>query len=216
MQYSWLKKTKSDSLIVFYSGWGMTESSVALNPRVYDLLIFYDYRDIHLSAQLLEEINAYKVIYIVAWSLGIVPAVLNKELIEATKLIAINGSLFPSDDKYGIPEAIYQGTYENLDKKNLDRFYKRMFEDNKQYEEFKQIHNPVEISQLKEELTAIRGLSTTLTINDKNIFDRVIVSTKDKIFPLNNLNALWDNAILLDKAHYPFFDFKDWLEILNV
>lgn len=216
MQYSWLKKTQSDSLIVFYSGWGMSSNSVILEAGANDLLVFFDYRDIHMSEYLQKEIQAYKTIFVVAWSLGIVPATLNKRLFNVTKFVAVNGSLFPSDDKYGIPEAIYQGTYDNLNMKNLDRFYKRMFVDNEQYERFKNLHAAFEINQLKEELIAIKDLSKELNINDKNIFDRVIVGNKDKIFPLINLKALWDQPALLDKAHYPFFEFKDWMEVLNV
>lgn len=216
MQYSWVKKSEADSLIIFYSGWGMTEGSVALDAGKNDLLVFFDYRDVHMPEHLRDVIKSYKTIFVVAWSLGIVPAVLNKHLFKVAKFVAVNGSIFPSDDRYGIPEAIYQGTHDNLDKKNLDRFYKRMFEDTSQHERFKQMHAEVEIGHLKEELLVIKDLSKTISIEDKNIFDRVILSTKDKIFPLINLQELWSSHALLENSHYPFFDFKDWSEILNV
>ncbi len=215
MQCSWLKKTKADSLIIFYSGWGMQENSVLLDYGVYDFLVFYDYRSINIPLKVIEEINTYKHVYIVAWSLGIVPAVLNHKLIKAKKLIAINGSIFPSDDRYGIPEAIYQGTYNNLDMKNLERFYRRMFAGKEDYEKFSKTQKDIDINQLKEELISIRELSKEVTFKDKNIFKRVIVSVNDKIFPVNNLLDLWREPVVIDKSHYPFFEFTDWQEILN-
>ena len=105
MQYTWLKKSESNDLIIFYSGWGMASTSVSLDVGAYNLLVFSDYRDIAIPEALREEINTYKTIFVVAWSLGIVPAVLNKQLFNVTKFVAVNGSLFPSDDRYGIPEA---------------------------------------------------------------------------------------------------------------
>ena len=44
MKYKWLHKINKQKLILFFNGWGMTESVVAhLIPDDYDVLMFYDY-----------------------------------------------------------------------------------------------------------------------------------------------------------------------------
>ncbi len=215
MKHKWFITGDSSNLIIFYTGWGMGAESVALKSLMSDVLVFYDYRDISIESELINKINQYNHLTIVAWSLGVVPATCNRNLYNADRMIAINGSLFPASDKYGIPEAVYQGTHDNLEENSLGKFIKRMFLSNEHYAKFHIQHNPAQIKDLKDELMSIKEISLGLKYDDKNYFDIIIVCEKDRIFPVDNMMSMWLSPVVLGLGHYPFFEFNTWEELIN-
>lgn len=215
MKYNWVKKTDSARLIVFYTGWGMSELSVNLKLEDYDFLVFYEYTAIDIPINVIKQIEKYKTIFVISWSLGILPAVANKLSFRHDTLIAINGSLLPVSDEFGISEIIYQGTYDNLNEDTLERFYRRMFYSRDEYVRFMNMSEKKKnIEQLRQELMFIKDIK--LLLKDKKKVDKVIISKKDKIFPVQNLMSFWEDYILLEESHYPFFSFESWEEIINV
>lgn len=78
-------------------------------------------------AEIVAAANAYKTIYLYAWSLGVA---LSESLFAAglhpTAAFAVGGTSIPSSDTEGIPAAIYNATCENLDRRNLMKFRCRM------------------------------------------------------------------------------------------
>ena len=45
-------------------------------------------------------------------------------------------------------------------------------------------------------------------------YDRIILSTEDKIIPTKNQSAFWGIEPNLESGHYPFYHFKKWSELL--
>ncbi|MDD4526877.1 MAG: DUF452 family protein [Candidatus Margulisbacteria bacterium] len=215
MQFQWVKQTSADSLIIFYTGWGMQPNSIVLETARNDLLVFYDYTVSEVPDELLKTIKKYKTIFVVAWSLGVVAALLHRGTYQTDQVIAINGSILPIDDAYGISTGVYQGTYDNLDISNLNKFYRRMFTCSEHYAKFHKIQTISEIDKLKQELISIKEFSKEIKIEDNKYFTKVFISKKDKIFPYNNLLLLWDSPIVLDNSHYPFFDYQSWDQLLD-
>ena len=105
MKYKWLNKVNNDDLIVFFNGWGMDESVVShLDFANHDLLMFYNYNSIETDFPFYE-LDKYSTKTLVAWSMGVMTASLFD--INYDYKVAINGTLKPIDNMYGIPVRIY-------------------------------------------------------------------------------------------------------------
>ena len=127
MRYEYIIKGKSNKLVVIFTGWATTPSmwqNMQLNS---DLIIIYDYRDLNIDLSIFD---GYSNIYIFAWSFGVFAA---SKFIEdrhsslpIVYKMAINGTQYPIDDLRGIPSNIFDGTANNLDSRNLRKFYRRI------------------------------------------------------------------------------------------
>lgn len=123
------KQTKAGNgkLLLVFSGW-------AASPEVFrhletepetDLWICHDYRTTEFD---LDALGGYREIRLVAWSLGVWAASLlfAKKPVAFTEAVAINGTTCPVHDEWGIPEAIFRGTLDNLTEEGIRRFNRRM------------------------------------------------------------------------------------------
>ena len=70
------------------------------------------------------------------------------------------------------------------------------------------------IEELKQELISIRDLKVE-TLFD---FKKAILSTKDRIFPIKNMQNYWleqnVEIIEVDKAHYIFDAYENWSDLV--
>jgi biotin synthesis protein BioG len=125
------------------------------------------------------------------------------------KFIAINGSLKPIDDEFGIPKMIYNLTVDNFNELSCSKFMKKISSsvDLKSYV-------TRNLDELKEELIFIRDLK----INNYFEFNNVYISLKDRIFPPKNLINFWQNKnveiVNLETGHYIFDKFKNWSDLV--
>ncbi|MCC8173923.1 MAG: DUF452 family protein, partial [Odoribacter sp.] len=69
MRIGWLNKSSRGRVIIFFTGWGMDVNSVSHLKGEYDVLVIYDYNDISVTN--LPDLNSYKEIYVIAWSMGV-------------------------------------------------------------------------------------------------------------------------------------------------
>ena len=109
MKKFWINKKNNKKLIVFFSGWGMDEKSVShLDFSGFDVLVFFDYRNLQTDENVWHDINAYSEIFLVGWSMGVmISSIFANKICKITKKIAVAGTLKPIDDNYGIPVKIY-------------------------------------------------------------------------------------------------------------
>ena len=136
MKYSFLKKDRKKSLILFFAGWSMdTTPFTGLSQLDCDSVVVYDYTDLSLEKNILD---GYANVFVFAWSFGVYAAAywLQKENVRPTMAVAINGTLSPIDDEQGIPVGVFNGTLENLSEKSLLKFYRRMCQSTEQYTAF--------------------------------------------------------------------------------
>ena len=201
MQYKWLNKKGNKNLIVFFNGWGMSEKAVShLDFTGYDVLTFFDYRNFGIENF---DFSKYEKKVLIAWSMGVYVCNHFFDIFKGfDSFIAINGTQKPIDDVYGIPTAIYNLTVDNFNDLSCAKFMKK-------------ISTNLEPSgrstqELKEELIAIKNLK----IKDYLTFDKVIVSTKDRIIPSKNQLNFWKTAKEIDGAHYFFDQYTSWEELL--
>ncbi len=131
MRYKWLNKEGNNKLILFFNGWGMDEGVVKhLDCEAYDILMFYDYNTLDTDFDW-DLLNIYSEKNLIAWSMGVMvcsclaPS-LTLPLGEGLR-VAINGTLKPIDEEYGIHPKIYDLTIKGFNEKGRDRFIDSMF-----------------------------------------------------------------------------------------
>lgn len=223
MRTVWLNKKNSDELILFFNGWSLDENCIKhLDAGQYDVLMFYDYTILDIEEDILNEIKKYSQVNIISFSMGVWASagVINK-LGNIKETIAINGTLVPVDDNFGIPVKIFNLTLSNLSELTYPKFFKNMFADFKmaQHELHKMPKRSIE--DQREELLAIKDFSLKNNFTHKiSRFDKIIISNNDKIIPAKNQINFWRQrtdlkVIRIDDSHCIFNSFEKWNEILN-
>lgn len=211
-------------LSLFFAGWGMDKRPFGnLACQDMDIMICYDYTDTGFDYRMIER---YGTIMITAWSMGvwaagkIIPGLkaAGKEITRAT---AINGTLLPVNDLYGIPEKIFSGTLEGLSEKTLEKFRRRMCGDTANYELFMSAVPLRSIGSLHGELAAIYKKAASGNSSEdmddtacagiikaecQGNWNDAVICTKDRIFPADNQIRFWTDAgiryELADRTHY--------------
>ncbi|MDD2961347.1 MAG: malonyl-ACP O-methyltransferase BioC [Muribaculaceae bacterium] len=207
MNYDFIIKHNSTSIVLFFAGWGMDSNPFKSIHLDCDFMVIYDYNNFQFDTSILAP---YSNIYIFAWSFGVYSAAqfieTNNSLPICLK-IAINGTMTPIDDEKGIPTGIFDGTYNNLSIQNIQKFNRRICKDNSQYE-LLNINKPQRsLESLKDELGAMKINSLRHPISTKIHWNTVIIGQNDRIFPYKNQVKAWDNncdtIYKTDDAHLP-------------
>ena len=209
MEYKWLNKQNNKQLILFFNGWGMNEDAVRhLAFDDTDVLILYDYNSLEVD---LSEIKKYSEVNVIAWSMGVMAAgiVLKPIIKEINKITVINGTLKPIDDKYGIPQKIYNLTIQHFSDESAEKFAKNMFENGLSHN-FK-LRKPME--NIKNELVSLQKYADTQEVYEF-VPTKIYISKKDKIIPPKHQSAFWGIDTNFEGGHYIFDKFKKWSELL--
>ncbi len=212
MQFNWLNQQNNSTLILFFNGWGMDAGAVnSLSDDGFDLLEINDYS----THKPLPTFQEYDRTILVAWSLGLLAAA--QSGIKADLAIAINGTLRPIDDIFGIPPAIFQGTIDNWHERGRNKFNRRMCGDRETLAYFNCNPPSRSTEAQQQELIAIRNTVQTQP-EPANIFDVAIISSGDRIVPPAAQRAYWEaekTAIIeLNTPHYLFNRWNSWKELV--
>lgn len=235
MQYHWLNKQNNDKLIIFFAGWSFDYKPFEfLNCEDYDVLMVFDYNLCHceesvnstsqshyneITTQTLfarNDILNYKQYYLIAWSMGVFTAYqLRNELPKFDEKIAINGTPFPVDDEFGIPQKPFLLTLRHAKTGLEGKFYQNIFNSEDEFKRY--MKNPVGRS-IESRVEELKSLYDRIKITEKiyePFYDRAIVSSNDKIIPTKNQLNFWQSkAEIIESGHFPFYKFSSWNEIL--
>ena len=177
MRHHWLNRAANDKLIMFFGGWSFDHKPFGfLDCEDYDVVMFYDYTDLSTP-----DIPAYKHVYLVTWSMGVFIAYLLKnQLPQFERKIAINGTPFPVDDNYGIPQKVFDLTLTHARTGLEGKFYRNVMGEN--FERYllspvaRSIENRVKelhaISRHAELVSASQGLHDNATLWETRHFAR--------------------------------------------
>lgn len=212
MQFHWLNKQNNDKLIIFFAGWSFDYKPFEfLSCEDFDVLMLYDYNNFDLP-----EIPQYKEYYLVAWSMGVFAAYqLRGSLPKFTKRLAVNGTPFPVDNEFGIPEKPFLLTLRHAKTGLEGKFYQNIFEKPEEFERYQT--SPVErsIGNRVEELQTLYDKIKVTEKTYETFYDKALVSSGDKIIPFKNQLNFWkEKAEIIESGHFPFYNFKNWNEIL--
>lgn len=215
MQYYWLNKQNNENLIVFFAGWSFDyRPFVHINSEKSDIIMFYDYNDLTVPEFL--DFQNYKNKTLIAWSMGVFIAyILKDKLIKFDRKIAVNGTVYPVDDGFGIPNRMFDLTLKHAEKGLQEKFYKNVFASEEMYQKY--MNNPVErtITNRVYELVFLDKLIKNTNVEyDTNFYDKAIISIYDKIIPAKNQLNFWkDKSVTVETGHFPFYNYESWNEI---
>ncbi len=219
-QFTKHASNNTNKLIIFFAGWGMSHAPFKfLASENSDVLIFFDYTTDEIPIDLPKLLNSYQQIDLIAWSLGVAIAneIMQPYQAQLQTATAINGTIIPIHDNYGIPPAIFSATIDNLLNGGIAGFYRRMCKTAPIRKRFMETPPKREPDNLKKELIALYNKFHNNTPKEC-IFNQAIISTDDKIVPPDNQAGCWQQFnvpySLLKAPHFPFYEWSTWREII--
>ncbi len=221
MEYKWLHKSDSESLILFFNGWSCDEQPFqTMSSGGSDVLMMYDYRDLTLPKQVVETMEQYQTISVIAWSFGVWVAqvALYPLKDKLACVIAVNGTAKPVDKDFGIPAPIAMGTLSGLNERNLQKFQRRMFSTQEHWAQFSRNKPFRPFEEIKNELfLLLEHFKVQKMKND--FYDAAVVASEDLIFPSANQRNYWKDraeVIELNHGHFCFYSFDNLDEIIHL
>ncbi len=220
MNTYWLNNQNNKNLIVFFAGWSFDENPFKfLDCNGYDVLIVYDYNEIK-PLDIFQQLNQYENKVLITWSMGVFAAYLLKDFFKDFDYkLAINGTVTPVDNEFGIPVKMFELTLKHAAVGLSGKFYKNVFKTNEEFEKY--TNNSVQrtIENRVSELENLYKLIKNTKINYTKFYDTVIVSDFDKIIPPQNQKASHNKNNVMVKClpvgHFPFYQFTSWDEIVK-
>ena len=209
MKYKWLNKEDSNKkLILFFNGWGMDDNVVKhLNCDTYDVLMFYDYNFLDTDFDW-NTLKTYAERNLIAWSMGVMIGSKYINSDELSNSVAINGTLKPINERFGIHPKIYDLTIKGFNEKSCKKFINSMFDNNTfTLDVFPTSRN---LEEQVSELIAIKNY----TSNEDFKYNKIIISDSDKIIPTKSQTQYWGIEPNLNSGHCPFLQFNKWSELL--
>lgn len=218
MKCEFISSNGSESLVLFFTGWGMDATPFRSIDVDCDMAIIWDYSDLNLDTALFKN---YQNIYLFAWSFGVFAAsrFLSCNLGLTPMIVfkmAINGTQFPIDNHKGIPDALFNSTRDNLSERSIMKFYRRICRNSQEYQNFI-LHRPNRtLKSLYDELTSIEHCYHSSTQCHPIMWDKAVIAKCDLIFPFENQLNGWENlcsTVEIDEseAHMP----DDFSSIIN-
>ena len=215
----YLQNNNSDNLILFFCGWGMDENPFSVLKSDYDILYVYDYTSPEFPAF---DFFKYKSVKLLSFSYGVYAGAIAKlpDDLKLDEKVAINGTLIPVDDTYGVPVKQFELT-EKMDSQTVVKFRQRLFGGEKAAQHFDifENHLPGRSAQsCTEELLGMKKYVPQIPA-PKKTFDKVYVAKYDRCVPTRNQRNFWqkagvNNAIELECGHFPLYNYKKLEDLL--
>jgi len=189
-----------------------------LSVQAHDLFMVYDYSLMEPWKFHDFPAGSYEQLHLVAWSMGVWAAAYSftgQEKIFATAT-AINGTLAPIDDACGIDRNAYDDMIDTFSPTVLHAFYESMFTDPGETARFLRNRPQRTEEDILHELVQLRSSSQGGQPVD-NIYSRIIVGSRDRVFPARNQLRSWgrDRCTIIKAPHFPFYKWSVWDRIIS-
>lgn len=183
------RKSNNRRLVLFFAGWGMDANPFRkLASTGFDIAVVYDYRSAGFPLSCL---NGYSEICVFAWSFGVANAsrfISSHPELPVTLRVAVNGTLFPVDDRRGIPLKVFNATVGAFSEAGWRAFVKRMCGTHEIESVFWTNKPERGIAGQAEELEVMRGFAGVGIP-----WDAVYISDRDRIIPTSNQIEAWSD-----------------------
>jgi biotin synthesis protein BioG len=217
---TWLHQQQREQLIIFCNGWGMDASPFQpLGAGYYDILMLSDYCDLTLDFNPATLFGQYQRSFLISWSMGVWAG---QQIFQPWShclqgAMAINGTLCPIHDQFGIPVQLYAATLEQFSEASRLKFYRRMCRDRRTLGTFlgHQPQRSVESQAL--ELAALQGRVSCQPAADA-IYTKVVIAGQDMVVPTANQIAFWQGREIrrVEGAHFLFYGWKSWDDLVGI
>ncbi|PWE32960.1 DUF452 domain-containing protein [Maritimibacter sp. 55A14] len=203
MRHHWLARAGRAELTLVFAGWGLGPMPFAGLAGAGDVLVVDDYTALDDP---LPQTAAYDGVRLLAYSFGVAAAGhwLSASGLRPVRLAAVNGTLFPADERKGIAPEIVTATADGLSTASFARFCRRAGH--------KGPVPAIDMAAAQAELRAIADRGPA----PETRFDRVWISAQDRIVPASAQEAAWrDHAEAIRRipaSHQPFAPDQHWQE----
>lgn len=131
---------------------------------------------------------------------------------------AINGTLFPKHDLWGIPLQIFDGTLQTLNAENRLKFERRMCGDKQLLNVYLALPEQRSLAEIHHEIEVLNTAIEANLVTPKLHWTNVIIGEKDRIFSAQNQLAFWQDKKVrmthLSKGeHYLWQHFSEWEQL---
>lgn len=184
----------------------------------YDVYMLYDYRQLAIQPDIEEVAENYEQVHLVSWSMGVwvgQKIFFDKQHL-LNRTIAINGTLCPIDDSFGIPVDVFNGTLANYGEGARLKFYKRMCREKNNFKSFLARQPQRSLEEQGEELVALKNGVDCLPVNE-SIYKEIIISEHDLIVPSANQFNYWQGRLVkpVSGFHFLFNLWQSWDQLLD-
>lgn len=215
MKSCWLYRGQSDKLILFCSGWGMdAHPFTPVISHDWDVLMFFDYTDFETDIDISQLFEEYRDVVLVSWSMGVWAGqqIFHSFASGIRDSLAINGTLRPADDLFGIPEEVVKATHDKLDEKQRLKFYRRSCKDRALYHGFLDNQPRRSVESQKRELAALLKNVREMGSHEPSLYHHALVGNQDLIMPIENQLRYWPDDMVqrVDGAHFLFYGLGSW------
>ena len=215
----WLHQKQRNHLIIFFSGYGLSfHPFERLDSTAYDVLMVYGYHHPCFPDFILSQAISYKEVTIVGWSMGVYMGALwcQKNEFRPNFALAIAGTLQPLDDEFGIPPKIFRRTAQRWESiENQKAFIHNIIIE--EYESSFLLENS--FRSVKEQQEELLTLIEITSENVENPYNCVIIAEWDNIFSKEKVSNFWNKncvkLLMVDKAHFAFFQWLNWDSIIS-
>jgi biotin synthesis protein BioG len=220
VKHFWLISNKNKKLIIFFNGWGMDYTLFKeYKSEKYDVLSFYAYSTLEPDFDFNKLFNQYNEINLISWSMGVwVGNVIMKKFADKLNYkIAINSTLKPVDDDFGIVTKVYKATIDNFSPISKAKFFKRMWNNVEIPEMFIKHKTIRETEEQKQELIFLQKSFKEIP-EPENIYKYVLIADNDLICPTKNQKNYWQDKIdfkTINGPHFIFYHWKTWEDLIE-
>lgn len=208
----YLINNHSDSLIIFFTGWGCDEFEFSHLQSNSDILLLYDYSDLNLDF----DFSKYKKYNLIAFSAGVfISSIINFDF-KIDNKIAISGNPFLFDERLGMSKEI-QDVLCNITDKNADEFARNyLVKTDEEWEKFH--HSKRTLESCREEFNKLKEFYTKKYQNIKDIFDFALIGESDQIFSLPVQKKFYGKRLYIIKnaRHNLFYRYTSYEQIFNL
>ena len=202
----------SDTLLIFFTGWGCDEYEFEHLEANSDVLLLYDYTDLNLDF----DFSKYKNFDLIAFSAGVFVASIMDFDFEINKKIAIDGNPYLFDDYFGLSNEIQDILY-NITEANAEEFARNYLV--KTDDEWKNFHpSKRTLESCQKEFDCLKEIYKNQKQNIKDIYNFALAGSDDLIFNISAQQEFYGNRlnIINNARHNPFFRIKKYEQLLDL
>lgn len=202
----------SDTLLLFFSGWGCDDYEFEHLKSDFDVLIFYDYTDLNFEFDFLK----YKEFKLISFSAGVFVASLLDLGFEIKNKVAISGNPYLFDEHFGLPQKIQELLY-NITEDTADDFARNYLV--KTDDEWKNFHHSKRsLESCRHEFDRLKKIYNERKQDIKDIYDFAIFGSGDELFNLSAQKGFYKNKIKIveNARHNIFFRIEKYEQIFDL
>ena len=204
----------SDTLIIFFAGWGCDENQFTNLHDNEDVLILYDYQNLDLNF----DFSKYRHIDLIAYSAGVfIASIMQNKIPNLRQKIAVCGNPYLMDEKLGLSATTIE-IFKTIDLDNFLEFRRQYMVDNEgEFQKYNNLQSLRSLESCQNELSCLQKIYQEHKDEINPDFDLALMAEKDVLFKLKRQKEFYQDKlrIIPHARHHVFFNFNSFREILN-